>query len=153
MLKDKLQNEVNQAMKAKAVERLSILRMIMAKIKDQEINNRTAGTELQDSDIIALMNKMVKQAQDSIQEYKNAKRQDLVDKEEAEIQVIMEFMPKPLSPEEVDKALSQAIAELKPEGVKDMGKVINYLKNKYVGRIDMAKISLQVKEYLNTLND
>lgn len=153
MLKDTLQNEVNQAMKAKAVERLSILRMIMAKIKDQEINNRTAGTELQDSDIIALMNKMVKQAQDSIQEYKNAKRQDLVDKEEAEIQVIMEFMPKPLSPEEVDKALSQAIAELKPEGVKDMGKVINYLKNKYVGRIDMAKISLQVKEYLNTLND
>lgn len=153
MLKDTLQQEVQQAMKAKASERLSILRMINAKIKDQEINNRTTGKELQDSDIIALMNKMVKQAQDSIQEYKKANRQDLVQKEEAEIQVIMEFMPKPLSEEEVKNAVAQAIAEIKPTGKQDMAKVINYVKNKYVGQVDMAKVSLQVKEYLNTLND
>jgi len=154
MLKDTLQKEVNQAMKAKASERLSILRMIMAKIKDQEINKRTESSlELQDSDIIVLMDKMVKQAQDSIQEYKKANRQDLIQKEEAEIQVIMEFMPKPLSHEEVNNAITQAIADVKPEGMKDMGKVINYIKNKYVGRVDMAKVSLQVKEHLNTLND
>ncbi|XWO14411.1 putative protein YqeY [Candidatus Hepatincola sp. Pdp] len=154
MLKDTLQKEVNQAMKAKASERLSILRMIMAKIKDQEINKRTESSlELQDSDIIVLMDKMIKQAQDSIQEYKKANRQDLIQKEEAEIQVIMEFMPKPLSHEEVNNAITQAIADVKPEGMKDMGKVINYIKNKYVGRVDMAKVSLQVKEHLNTLND
>ncbi|UQY81003.1 putative protein YqeY [Candidatus Hepatincola sp. Av] len=154
MLKDTLQKEVNQAMKAKASERLSILRMIMAKIKDQEINKRTESSlELQDSDIIVLMDKMIKQAQDSIQEYKKANRQDLVQKEEAEIQVIMEFMPKPLSNEEVNNAITQAIADVKPESMKDMGKVINYIKNKYVGRVDMAKVSLQVKEHLNTLND
>lgn len=154
MLKDTLQKEVNQAMKAKASERLSILRMIMAKIKDQEINKRTESSlELQDSDIIVLMDKMIKQAQDSIQEYKKANRQDLIQKEEAEIQVIMEFMPKPLSHEEVNSAITQAIADVKPEGMKDMGKVINYIKNKYVGRVDMAKVSLQVKEHLNTLND
>ena len=154
MLKDTLQKEVNQAMKAKASERLSILRMIMAKIKDQEINKRTESSlELQDSDIIVLMDKMIKQAQDSIQEYKKANRQDLIQKEEAEIQVIMEFMPKPLSNEEVNNAITQAIADVKPESMKDMGKVINYIKNKYVGRVDMAKVSLQVKEHLNTLND
>jgi hypothetical protein len=150
MIKENIKNEMVVAMKAQDKLRLTTIRMILAKIKDKEIELRTLETaEINDNTILTLMQQMIKQRMDSITEYTKASRLDLAQKEEEEIAVIKSFMPAPLSLQETEAAITKAIAEIKAAGVKDTGKVVNYLKEKYAGRLDMGSVSAKIKELLS----
>ncbi|MCL2566587.1 MAG: GatB/YqeY domain-containing protein [Alphaproteobacteria bacterium] len=150
MIKETIKNEMVVAMKAQDKPRLTTIRMILAKIKDKEIELRgEASAELNNSMVLTLMQQMIKQRMDSITEYTKANRLDLAQKEEDEIVVIKSFMPAPLAQQEVNEAIKEAIAEIKAAGVKDTGKVVNYLKEKYAGRLDMGAVSAKIKELLS----
>ncbi|MDR2007424.1 MAG: GatB/YqeY domain-containing protein [Alphaproteobacteria bacterium] len=150
MIKENIKNEMVVAMKAQEKARLSTIRLILAKIKDKEIEMRSeVAAELNDNAILTLMQQMIKQRMDSITEYTKAVRLDLAQKEEEEIAVIKSFMPTPLSMQETEAAIKSAIAEIKAESVKDTGKVVNYLKEKYAGRMDMGTVSAKIKELLS----
>ena len=149
-LRDSLQTALKDAMKARAAERLSTLRLINAAIKDREIANRgdAAGADVTDGDILALMSKMVKQRQESARAYEEGGRLELAEKETNEIKVIEEFLPRQLSGVEVDAAVVAAIAASGASTIRDMGKVMAVLKGKYTGQMDFSAVGPAVKARL-----
>ncbi|RUM21438.1 GatB/YqeY domain-containing protein [Rhizobium vallis] len=150
MLRDQLATQLKEAMKAKDSERLSTVRLIQAAVKDRDIANRGTGKEqASDDEILQILAKMVKQRDESAKIYEENSRPELAAKERAEIVVIQDFMPKQLSDGEVRANISAVIAETGSSGVKDMGKVMAALKERYAGQMDFAKASATVKELLN----
>lgn len=141
-----LKEAQKDAMRAKDKIRLGTIRLALAEVKQREVDTRE---ELTDEDVIALLTKMVKQRHDSIAQFKKANRQDLVDQEQAELEVIQEFLPEPLSEQELQDLIAQAISESGASGMQDMGKVMAWLKPKVQGRADMGKLSGQIKAKLN----
>ncbi|UAA38050.1 GatB/YqeY domain-containing protein [Paraneptunicella aestuarii] len=141
-----LKEAQKDAMRAKDKIRLGTIRLALAEVKQREVDTRE---ELTDEDVIALLTKMVKQRHDSIAQFKKADRQDLVDQEQAELEVIQEFLPEPLSDQELQDLIAQAISESGASGMQDMGKVMAWLKPKVQGRADMGKLSGQIKAKLN----
>jgi len=133
-------------MKSGDKARLGTIRMILAAIKQIEVDERI---ELDDNRIIAVLDKMLKQRRESIRQYRDANRQDLAEIEEAEIQIIQDFLPQALSNEEIQQMIDQAIAETGASSIKDMGKVMGILKPKMQGRADMAVVSAQIKTALS----
>lgn len=134
-------------MRAKDSARLSAIRLLQAAIKQREVDERV---ELDDTQVIEVIEKMLKQRRDSIAQYQAAKRQDLVDVEEYEASVLQAYLPQPLSEAEVNALLDKVVAETGASGMKDMGKVMAAVKPLVVGRADMGKISGLIKTRLNS---
>ncbi|RXJ70500.1 glutamyl-tRNA amidotransferase [Veronia nyctiphanis] len=141
----RLKDEQKAAMKAKDKPRLGTIRLIMAAIKQLEVDGQKT---LNDDEILAVLTKMVKQRRDSIAQYQSAGRNDLADVEQAEISVLEEFMPQPLTDEEVTALVKEAVASSGASSMQDMGKVMAVLKPQVQGRADMGKISQLVKANL-----
>ena len=144
-LKDQLKDQQKLAMLAKDKARVGAIRLLMAEIKQREVDTRV---ELNDEDILAVVTKMVKQRRDSISQFEAAGRQDLADKESAEILVLQEFLPQQLTAEEIAVLIEQAITESGAAVMADMGKVMAVLKPKIQGRADVGAVSAQVKTRL-----
>ncbi|PJC85882.1 glutamyl-tRNA amidotransferase [Vibrio sp. HA2012] len=142
---EQLKEEQKSAMKAKDKPRLGTIRLALSAIKQREVDEKITLT---DDDIIAVLTKMVKQRRDSVAQYESAGRQDLADAEQAEITVLGEFMPQPLTDEEVAALIDTAIADSGAAGMQDMGKVMAVLKPQIQGRADMGKVSGLVKAKL-----
>ncbi|MDG1803258.1 MAG: GatB/YqeY domain-containing protein [Paracoccaceae bacterium] len=149
-LRTRIGTSLKDAMKAKDADRLSTLRLINAAIKDREINARGTGDEVvtTDADILAILGKMVKQRQESARAYEEGGRLELAEKERAEIGIIEDYLPKQLSDDEADAAVSAAIAETGAESIRDMGKVMGVLKGKYTGQMDFGRVGPMVKAKL-----
>jgi len=148
-LRDDLTAAVKTSMLARDAERTSALRMIQAKLKDADIAARPKGiTAIPDDEIIAMLRSMIKSRRDSVALYRQGKREELAAKEEAEIAVIEEFLPKTLSGAALDAAVQAAIAETGATSAKEMGKVIGALKAKHGGALDMSVASAAVKAAL-----
>ena len=146
---DRLQAEIKDAMRARAAERLSGLRLISGAIKDREIALRgEGGAAMTDADILAVLGKMVKQRQESVRLYLEGGRQDLAQKERNEITVIEEFLPAQLTPAEAEAAIAAAVAEAGATSIKDMGKVMAVLKGKYTGQMDFGSVGALIKSRL-----
>jgi len=135
-------------MKAGEKRRVGTIRMIMAALKDKDIEARGQGKTVSDEDILALLQKMTKSRKESQEIYEKAGRVDLATQESEEIAIIQGFLPQQLSEAEVAQAIAAAIAETKASSIKDMGKVVGALKGKYAGRMDFAKASALVKRML-----
>jgi uncharacterized protein YqeY len=146
-LKDQLTADMKDAMRAKDKERLGTVRLILAAIKQREVDERI---ELDDPQVLAVLDKMVKQRRDSIKQYQDAGRDELAAQEESEISVIQAYLPAALSDEEIDALIEEAIAASGAEGMKDMGKVMGQLKPKLQGRADMGQVSGKIKTRLST---
>ena len=144
-LKERLMTEVKTAMKAKQKERLATLRLVMAAIKQIEVDERI---ELDDARTLSVLEKMVKQRKDSIEQFAKADRQDLIAVEQAELEVIKEFMPEPTSEEELTKIVMDAITKTGAESMKDMGKVMGMASAKLAGQADAKTLSGIVKSLL-----
>ncbi|EPC4027078.1 MAG TPA: glutamyl-tRNA amidotransferase [Aeromonas salmonicida] len=144
-LKDQLKDQQKLAMLARDKARLGAIRLLMAEIKQREVDSRI---ELNDEDILAVVTKMVKQRRDSISQFEAAGRQDLADKESAEIVVLQEFLPQQLTTDEIAALIEQAITESGAAVMADMGKVMVVLKPKIQGRADVGAVSAQVKTRL-----
>lgn len=139
-------DDVKSAMKAGEKDRLKVLRLITAAIKQVEVDERR---ELDDADVLGILNKMVKQRRDSITQFQQGNRQDLADIEQAEIVVIGDYLPEQLSGEELDALVDEAIAATGAENIRDMGKVMGAIKAKAQGRADMGAVGAKVKARLN----
>ena len=150
-LRDKLQTALKDAMRAKAVDRLSALRLINAAIKDREIATRVDGetTPVNDDDILSILGKMVKQRQESALAYEEGGRLELAEKELSEIVVIGEFLPRQLDDSEVTAAIADAIAACSATSIRDMGKVMAEMKGKYTGQMDFSAVGPRVKNMLS----
>ena len=144
-LKTRIQDDMKDAMRAKEAARLSTIRLLLAAIKQREVDERK---ELTDADILAVLDKMVKQRRDSISQFEAGKRMDLVAKEQAEVAVLQEYLPQALTDAEIDAAIAEAIAATGAAGPAGMGKVMGVLKAKLAGRADMTVVSGKVKAKL-----
>jgi uncharacterized protein YqeY len=142
---------LKQAMKDKAADRLSTLRLINAAIKDKDIAARAEGNDdgVGDDEVLAILGKMSKQRAESARAYEEGGRLDLADREREEITVIEEFLPRQLSDEEAEAAVQAAIADTGAESIRDMGKVMAVLKGKYTGQLDFGKVGPMVKQHLS----
>ncbi|PIR10135.1 MAG: glutamyl-tRNA amidotransferase [Gallionellaceae bacterium CG11_big_fil_rev_8_21_14_0_20_60_62] len=134
------------AMRARETARLGAIRLLLAALKQREVDERI---ELTDADVLAIIDKMLKQRRDSISQYKAANRQDLVDVEEFEVSVLQTYMPQQMNEAEIAAAVDQAISASGAAGVKDMGKVMAILKPQLAGRADLGKVSGLVKSQLS----
>lgn len=149
MLRENLQNTLKEAMKAKDMGTVSAVRLIIAGMKEKDVVARGAGKECaSDADLLAMMQTMIKQRNESIKIYNEGGRPELAAKEQAEIAVIERFMPKQLSEEETKAAINGIIAKIGAQGMKDMGKVMAELKSAYAGQVDMGKASGLIKTLL-----
>ena len=146
-LKDRLQGAMKTALKAGEKKQLGVIRLMLAAIKQQEIDGRVA---LDDTGVIGVLDKMVKQRKDSATQYRDAGRIDLAEIEEYEISVIREYLPQPLGSEEIARLIQAAVAESGAVSVRDMAKVMALLKPKMQGRADMGLVSQEVKKTLST---
>jgi uncharacterized protein len=144
-LKQRINDDVKSAMRAKEKDKLGVLRLITAAVKQIEVDQRI---ELDDQQIIAVLDKLAKQHRDSIEQYEKADREDLAEKERFELTIVQNYLPAALSEEEIAQLIADAIAETGAAGIKDMGKVMGILKSKAQGRADMGKLSGQVKAQL-----
>lgn len=144
-LKDQITDDMKAAMRAKESERLATIRLLIAEIKRKEVDERI---ELTDAQVLAVVEKMIKQRKDSITQFENGGRQDLADKEKAELTVLSAYMPAGLSDEEVAAEVAAAVAASGAAGPQDMGKVMGILKPKLAGRADMTAVSALVKKAL-----
>ena len=148
-LKKRIDEKLNQALKAKDKNTYPTLRLIVSAIKDTEIAGRSKGlTELSDVDISAILKKMIKQRNESCEVYKKAGRNELLENEQKEIKVINEFLPKQLSDEETKRICEEAIKSVGASSMKDMGKVMGILKSKHAQTIDFSKVSIIIKDIL-----
>ncbi len=148
-MRDKINADLKEAMKAGEKDRVGTLRLINAAIKQADIEARPSGKDkITDADILSVLAKMIKQRRDSVEQFTNGGRQDLADKETAEIKVIEAYLPKQMSEAEAKAAIAAVIKEVGAESPKDMGRVMGALKAKYVGSMDFGKASTQVKELL-----
>ncbi len=149
MLRDDINTALKEAMKAKNERAVSTLRMVNSTLKNADIEARGAGKPaLGDAEVIAALQKMVKQRQELVELYKKGGRDDLAKQEEEEIAIISGYLPKQMSEAEMTAAIDAAIAETGAAGMKDMGKVIGVLRGKYAGQMDMGKASALVKAKL-----
>lgn len=150
-LRDQFNDALKEAMKAKDQKRVSTLRMVLAALKDKDIAARTETSRegISDDDVLSLLAKMIKQRDDSITAFVVGNRPDLADAEREEIAIIREFMPKQMDAEEAKAAIAAVIAETGAGSIKDMGKVMAALKERYAGQMDFAKASGTVKELLS----
>lgn len=144
--KDKVMEDIKSAMKAKDKERLGTLRLISSAIKQREVDDRA---ELDDDGLLVVLEKMVKQRKESIAQYKEANREDLLAVEEAELVIIREYMPEAMPAAEVESMIRKAIDETGASSMKDMGKVMGILKGQLQGRADMSEVSSQIKAMLS----
>lgn len=151
MLRERLQDALKSAVKAKDVRKRSTLRLILAAIKDREISERTADGKdhVSDDDILGILAKMVRQREDSLKIYEEAGRLELAEQEREEIVIIESFLPRQMSEEEVHKACDSLVAEIGASGLKDMGKMMGALKERYAGQMDFGKANKKVKELLS----
>jgi uncharacterized protein YqeY len=147
-MREKITQDLKDAMKAGDRARVDAIRLINAALKDKDIEARGAGKTLTEDDLLALLQKMIKSRQESLEIYEKAGRADLADKEKSEIAVISGYLPQQLSEGEVAEAVKAAIAEVGAASIKDMGKVVATLKAKYTGRMDFGKASAAVKAAL-----
>ena len=144
-LRPQIQEDMKNAMRAKAVSELGTIRLLLAAIKQREIDERIT---LDDAQILAVIDKMIKQRNESINQYQQGNRQDLVDKEAAEITVLKKYLPQALTEDEVTGLIKEALTETGVTLLKDMAKVMAYIKPKAQGKADMGKISATVKSML-----
>lgn len=142
---DSIKSEIVKAMKEHNKERLNVLRMVKAAVDLEHIDKKV---EINDELVLSVVLKQVKMRDDSIEQYSKTSRSDLVEKETMELNILKKFLPKPLTDSEVDELISEAIDEIKPEGMKDMGKVMGYLSPKVKGRTDQKALSMKIKERL-----
>lgn len=142
---DSIKSEIVKAMKEHNKERLNVLRMVKAAVDLEHIDKKV---EINDELVLSVVLKQVKMRDDSIEQYSKTSRSDLVEKETTELNILKEFLPKPLTDSEVDELISEAIDEIKPEGMKDMGKIMGYLSPKVKGRTDQKALSIKIKERL-----
>lgn len=142
---DSIKSEIVKAMKEHNKERLNVLRMVKASVDLEHIDKKV---EINDELVLSVVLKQVKMREDSIEQYSKTSRSDLVEKETLELNILKEFLPKPLTDSEVDELISEAIDEIKPESMKDMGKVMGYLSPKVKGRTDQKALSMKIKERL-----
>ncbi len=148
-LKKQIEDKLNSALKAKDKNTYPTLRLIVSAIKDAEIAGRSKGNkELKDSDIVSLLKKMIKQRNESCQVYKKAGRNELLENETKEIEVINNFLPKQLSEEETKKICEETIKSLGASSMKDMGKIMGTLKSKHSDSLDFSKVSIILKGLL-----
>jgi uncharacterized protein YqeY len=145
-LKVRLQNDVKDAMRARAKQTLGTLRLIMAELKRREVDERI---ELSDQDVMLILEKMVKQRRDSLSQYLAADRQDLADQEQFELDLIAQYLPDPLSDEAVLALIEEAIEAAGAREMSKMGQVMGSVKNRAQGRADMAKVGQLVKAQLS----
>ena len=145
-VKQRIQDDVKTAMRAMDKDRVSTLRMVLAAIKQREVDE---NIELDDVQTLAVLDKMVKQHRDSIAQFQQGGRADLVDKETRELAIVQSYLPTPLTDAEINEQLQQAIQETGAKSIQDMGKVMAVLKPKVQGRADMGRISGLVKEKLS----
>ena len=145
-LKDRIQDDMKSAMRAKEVDRLSTIRMLLAACKQREVDERIV---LDDAAVISIVDKLIKQRKDSITAFKQAGRTDLVDKETAEVAVLEAYLPQRLTAEQVATAISGLVAELGAAGPGDMGKVMAATKARLAGQAEMALVSAAVKQALS----
>ncbi len=149
-MREQFTNELKLAMKAGQKKRVETIRMIAAALKDKDIEARGQGKTVSDDDILALLQKMVKSRQESMDIFEKAGRPELAAQEREEIAVISSFLPKQMSEDEVQAAVKSAIATAGAASIKDMGKVIAALKGQYSGQMDFAKASALVKAALSS---
>ena len=149
-LKKKIEEKLNEALKAKDKNTYPTLRLVVSAIKDAEIAGRTKGQkEISDNDITGILKKMIKQRNESCEIYKKAGRNELLENETKEIQVISLFLPKQLSEEETKKICEDAIKSSGASSMKDMGKIMGILKSKHADTLDFSKVSSIIKKLLN----
>ena len=149
-LRNQIEEKLNQALKAKDKNTYPTLRLVVSAIKDAEIAGRSKGQkEINDSDITAILKKMIKQRNESCEVYKKAGRKELLENETKEIEVISVFLPKQLSEEETKKICADVVKSVGASSMKDMGKVMGELKSKHSETLDFSKVSLIIKELLS----
>ena len=146
-LKDRIQDDMKTAMRAKDKGRLGAIRLILAAVKQREVDERI---ELNDAQVLGVLEKMIKQRRESLAQYQSAGREDLAARESFEIEVIQSYLPAPLSEADIDTLVANAVAVTGAQSVRDMGKVMALIKDQAQGRADMAKISARVKARLDT---
>jgi uncharacterized protein YqeY len=144
-LKDQITEDMKNAMRAKDAEKLGAIRMLTAAMKQKEVDERV---ELNDAMVVAIIEKMIKQRKDSISQFEAGGRQDLADKEKAELAVLTAYMPAAMSEAEISAEVAAAVAQVNPTGPQDMGKVMALVKAKLAGRADMTVVSGLVKAAL-----
>ncbi len=145
-LQQRINDDVKTAMRSKDKDRLGVLRLITAAFKQKEVDERI---ELDDTMVLAIMNKMTKQIRDSIQQFEQAGRDDLAAKEDFELKIIQEYLPAQLTEDEISQIITECVAASGAESAKDMGKVMGLLKPRLQGRADMGKVSGLVKQQLS----
>ncbi|MBT8109009.1 MAG: GatB/YqeY domain-containing protein [Gammaproteobacteria bacterium] len=145
-LKARISDDMKSAMKAGDKDRLKVVRLILAAIKQVEVDKRI---ELDDAAVLGVLEKMVKQRRDSVDQFQKGNRQDLADIELAEIKVLGEYLPEQLSDSEVDALIDEAISAAGAESIRDMGKVMGAIKSQAAGRADMGAVGAKVKAKLN----
>ena len=147
-LKNQITEDMKSAMKAGEKDRLKVVRLILAAIKQVEVDTRA---ELDDTAVLGVLNKMVKQRRDSVEQFEKGDREDLAAIERAEIEVLENYLPEQMSAEDLTALVDEVIAATGAEGMRDMGKVMGQIKAKAAGRADMGAVSATVKERLNAL--
>ena len=145
MLKDQITDDMKTAMRAKDSERLGTIRLLLAAMKQKEVDERVT---LDDAGVIAIVDKLIKQRKDSVAAYVAAARQDLADKESSEIKVLEAYLPQRMSADEVKEAVKAIVAEVGAAGPGDMGKVMGVVKTRLAGKADMGQVSAAVKAAL-----
>ncbi|HET9700921.1 MAG TPA: GatB/YqeY domain-containing protein [Burkholderiales bacterium] len=145
-LKTRINEDMKAAMKAREAERLGAIRLLLAALKQKEVDERR---DLDDAAVLAVIDRMLKQRRDSITQFEQAGRADLADKEKFEVSVLQSYMPEALGDAELAAAVAEAVAELGAQGPQDMGKVMGLLKPRLAGRADMGKVSALVKARLS----
>jgi uncharacterized protein YqeY len=145
-LKDRIQDDMKAAMRSGEKERLGTIRLILAAIKQREVDERIT---LDDAQLISVLERMGKQRRESIAQFQAGARPDLVEKENAELKIISGYLPSQLSDAELDTLISEAIALTGASSIKDMGKLMNIIKSKAQGRVDMAAVGARVKARLS----
>jgi uncharacterized protein YqeY len=150
VLREAINNGVKEAMKAGDKRRISTLRLINAAFKNADIEARTQGKEgLTEADLHAVMQKMVKQRQESLDIYQKAGRTDLADQEREEIEIISSYLPQQMSDLEAGAAIAAIVHEINAQSLKDMGRIMSTLKERFAGKMDFSKASAKVKELLS----
>ena len=145
-LKERITDDMKAAMRSGEKERLGLIRMITAGIKQREVDERIT---LDDGQVLAVLEKMIKQRKESLVQFKAGNRQDLVDKEAAEIVLLQSYLPTPLSDADIDALIKEAVAATGAAGIKDMGRVMAFIKGKAQGRADMGAVGAKIKSRLS----
>ena len=145
-MRNQILEDLKTAMKAQDKEVLTVIRMLKGAIQMEELNTKK---ELSDEEVISIVSKQIKTRKESIVEFEKGGRQDLIDKTQSEIEILEKYLPEQLSEEEVNSVIEEAFNEIKPESMKDMGKLMGYLNPKLKGRCDMGNVSKIIREKLN----